>query len=154
MAKTLEQKRAEYAFNVVDKVKDKPYASDFSGLISKMPSYILTNGLGNTIAFLFSKSKEHHLIVAGAMADWIIRKRQLGVDIKSSEIKKFAKLNDYWYCDNHNEVKNRLGDIIGALVLDRQIFEYSLITNELLSLFVWLKRFCDGMIEKGGNDAI
>lgn len=143
MTKTLEQKRAEYAFKIVEKVKNSKYASDFSGLVAKIPSYILTNGLGNTIAFLFSKGEDNHLTVAGVMADWILRNTRLN---KSDDIGNFK---DDWIFAK-DEVKKNLGEILKKLVLDVNMHQYTVITNELLSLFTWLKRFCDGMIEKGG----
>lgn len=142
MIKTLEQKRAEYAFNIVNEIKkDESCASDFSGLIAKMSSYILTNGLGNTIAFLFSKGKDHHLIVAGLMADWILRKNKLN---RSEQIERLS--NDWIF--NINQVKENFNEIIDKLILNVNMSFYTVITNELLALFVWLKRFCDGMIEK------
>ncbi|MCX8167301.1 MAG: type III-B CRISPR module-associated protein Cmr5 [Candidatus Micrarchaeota archaeon] len=144
MAKTLQQKRAKYAFDIVEQIKNKSYAFDFSGLVAKMPSYILTNGLGNTIAFLWSKQKEHHLIVAGVMADWILRKTKLNTS------EKIGKLRDNCFL-NTNEIKNSMDEILHKLVLDVTMHHYMVITNELLSLFTWLNRFCNGMIEKGGE---
>ncbi|WP_022855929.1 type III-B CRISPR module-associated protein Cmr5 [Thermodesulfobacterium thermophilum] len=144
MAKTLEQKRAEYAYKIVERVKDQSYASDFSSLVSKMHSYILTNGLGNTLAFLFSKGKEHHLLIAGIMADWILRK------CKIVSTNGFDRFNDHWIF-NSDKVKSKLGDILNGLVLELDVYHYSVVTNELLSLFIWLKRFSDGIIEKGGK---
>lgn len=144
MAKTLEQKRAEYAYKIVEKIKAQSHASDFSSLVSKIPSYILTNGLGNTLAFLFSKGKEHHLVTAGLMADWILRKWKI---VSTSG---FDTLNDDWIF-NSGEVKGKLDDILKGLVLELNLYHYSVVTDELLSLFVWIKRFSDGMIEKGGE---
>lgn len=144
MAKTLEQKRAEYAFKIVDKIKDKDFASEFASLVDKMPSYILTNGLGNTTAFLFSKGKAHHLLLAGLMSDWILRKTSLN----QSEI---IKRNDDDWIFRTDEVKKHLSEIIKKLVIEVSAYQYAVITNELLSLFVWLKRFCSVMIEKGGK---
>lgn len=144
MTKTPEQKRAKYAFKVVDKIKVKPFASEFSRLVAKIPSYILTNGLGNTIAFLFSKGKDHHLAVAGIIADWILKEWEIITD------SNFKNLPNNWFY-NIEEVKNKLGDIMEGLVVEPDISHYSVIIDELLSLFVWLKRFCDGIIEKKGN---
>lgn len=105
-----------------------------------MPSYILTNGLGNTIAFLFSKGKEHQLIVVGLMADWILRINKLN---RSENI---AGLSNDWIF-NINQIKENFNEIIDKLILNVNMSLYTVITNELLALFVWLKRFCDGMIE-------
>lgn len=144
MAKTLDQRRAEYAFKIVSQVTDKEYASDFASLTSKMPSYILTNGLGNTLAFLFSKGKGHHLCIAGLMADWILRIYRLG------ESPNIQALTDDWIFDT-KKIKNNLPEIMKGLVLSVDIYQYAVVTNELLALFGWLKRFSDGMLEKGGK---
>ncbi|MEM3771549.1 MAG: type III-B CRISPR module-associated protein Cmr5 [Candidatus Micrarchaeia archaeon] len=141
MAKTLEQKRAEYAFNIVKEIKDKSYDSDFSTLIAKMPSYILTNGLGNTIAFLFSKGKEHHLIVLAIIADWVLRINKL------NRSEKIERLRDNWIFSSN--IRENFDEIIDKLVLNVDMRQYTFITNELLALFVWLKRFCEGIIDKG-----
>lgn len=139
MAKTLEQKRSEYAFKVVDKVKDEAYAFEFSTLIAKMPFYMLTNGLGNTIAFLFSKGKEHHLIVAALIADWILRINKL------NRSEKIEELSEDWIFTSR--VKESFSEIIDKLIFNVNVHQYMVITNELLALFIWLKRFCDGMID-------
>lgn len=144
MAKTLDQRRAEYAFKIVSQVIERQYASDFASLTSKMSSYILTNGLGNTLAFLFSKGKEHHLCIAGLMADWILRIYRLG------ESPNIQALNDDWIFDTNN-IKDNLPEIMKSLVLNIDIYQYAIVTNELLALFGWLKRFSDGMLEKGGK---
>ena len=50
--KSIAQARAKFAWECANG-KDKEYGS----LVSKIPTYIKTNGLLNTLAFLFSKSK-------------------------------------------------------------------------------------------------
>jgi CRISPR-associated protein Cmr5 len=142
MAKTLGQKRAEYAFQVIEKIKSKDFASELSSLISKMPSYILTNGLGNTLAFLFSKGKEQHLFVAGIIADWILRKYKI-VSVTGN----FSSFADDWFL-NTGKVKEKMKDITENLVLKIDMYNYTVATDEILSLLVWLKRFSEGMIEK------
>lgn len=135
MTKTLEQKRAEYAFNIVNEIKkDESCASDFAGLVAKMPSYILTNGLGNTIAFLFSKGKEHQLIVVGLMADWILRINKLN---RSENI---AGLSNDWIF-NINQIKENFNEIIDKLILNVNMSLYTVITNELLLYLSGLRDF-------------
>lgn len=145
MAKTLEQRRADYAFDKVKKIKDREYASEFSSLVAKIPSYVMTNGLGNTLAFLFSKKKDHHLVVAGIMADWIMR------EISMVNANYLKNLGSDWI-ENPKKVSAEQEGIMKGLVLEPNISQYAVITDELLSLFVWLKRFCDGMIEKKESD--
>jgi len=142
MSKTLEQLRAEYAFNVINKIRTekKEVQQEFSSLVKKMPYYILANGLGNTLAFLFAKGKEHHLMVADIIADWILLKFDLFKD------SSFNKGDEYWYL-NKNSVKEKEREILQKLVLDVESSKYILITNEVLLLFQWLKRFAEGLLE-------
>ena len=73
--KTLEQERSNYAFECVSKIKGKPFEKDASSLISKLGTLILTNGLGNTLAFLFAKGKDHHLEVIAIISNWLLDKK-------------------------------------------------------------------------------
>ena len=64
---TLEQKRAAQAWKDVQEAKSKQFKAKYGPLVKKLPSYILTNGLGQTLAFLLAKgkndpSKEHTLL--------------------------------------------------------------------------------------------
>ena len=56
---TQEQKRAKYAWECVENAEKilNSKASDYGNLARGLPSYIQTNGLGQTLAFLLGKGK-------------------------------------------------------------------------------------------------
>jgi CRISPR-associated protein Cmr5 len=133
--KTLEQERSNYAFDCVSKIKDKPFEKDASSLISKLGTLILTNGLGNTLAFLFAKGKDHHLEVIAIISNWLLRQEGQ----KEPGFKR----------DN---VKVRIEEIMKRLVLDASVEQYIYYTEETLRLVNWLRRFSDAMLESGGEN--
>ena len=87
--KTLEQKRAEYSYRVVEIIandasntipKDK-----FKTLVKKAPTLILTNGFGNFIAYLFSKGKNEHLALAYIIGRYLFKENSYTKDIFGEE---------------------------------------------------------------------
>jgi len=130
--KTLEQERSNYAFKCVSKIKGEPFEKDASSLISKIGTLILTNGLGNTLAFLFSKGKDHHLEVIVIISNWLFRQEEPGF--------------------KRDNVKVRIEEIMKKLVLDATVEQYMYYTEETLRLVNWLRRFSDAMLESGGEN--
>ncbi len=130
--KTLEQERSNYAFKCVSKIKGEPFEKEASSLISKLGTLILTNGLGNTLAFLFAKGKDHHLEVIVIISNWLLRQGE-----------------KYYTRDN---VKVRIEKIMKKLVLDATVEQYMYYTEETLRLVNWLRRFSDAMLESGGEN--
>ena len=58
MLRTLEQDRANYAWNCVKKIKDRneeQVEKKYKSFVNKSSALVLTNGLGNTLAFYQSK---------------------------------------------------------------------------------------------------
>ena len=72
--KTLEQLRAEFAYNKVKEVKGKPFESDYARYVKNAPAMILTNGLGSTLAFYKSKRKVAYDTLYEHINEWL-RKR-------------------------------------------------------------------------------
>jgi CRISPR-associated protein Cmr5 len=60
LPKTLEQQRATRAWECVDEVtsKSQDFKKKYGSLARKVPTLILTNGLGQTLAFLKAKGKK------------------------------------------------------------------------------------------------
>jgi CRISPR-associated protein Cmr5 len=133
--KTLEQERSNYAFKCISEIKGKPFEKDASSLISKLGTLILTNGLGNTLAFLFAKGKDHHLEVIAIISNWLLRQ-------ESQKEPGFKRDN----------VKVRIEEIMKRLVLDASVEQYMYYTEETLRLVNWLRRFSDAMLESGGEN--
>lgn len=137
MNQTLEQKRSKYAFEQILKVKGKKFEKEFSSLVSKLATLILTNGLGNTLAFLFAKGKDHHLQSVYIVVNWLINESPLGK-------KDLKDLND-------KNVEEKTQDILNRLVLNASVEEYIFYTEESLRLINWLRRYSDALLEKEGE---
>jgi CRISPR-associated protein, Cmr5 family len=133
--KTLEQERSNYAFKCISEIKGKTFEKDASSLISKLGTLILTNGLGNTLAFLFAKGKDHHLEVIAIISNWLLGQEGQ----KEPGFKR----------DN---VKVKIEEIMKKLVLDASVEQYMYYTEETLRLVNWLRRFSDAMLESGGEN--
>jgi len=132
--KTLEQERSSYAFECISKIKGENFEKDASSLIAKLGTLILTNGLGNTLAFLFSKAKDHHLETIAIISNWLYK-----LEGRKEEIKK----------DN---VQQKIDQIMKKFVLDVDVEKYMYYTDETLRLINWLRRFSDAMLESGGEN--
>ena len=121
--RTLEQKRAKHAWDCVQKVKSQPFASDYRSIAVKVPSLILTNGLGQTLAFLRSKpDRLHFQSLYRHLADWV------GNRVHAS------------------------GDLLDWLVNTATSQQYRLATMEALALLQWLKRFAEAELPKGREE--
>jgi CRISPR-associated protein Cmr5 len=122
---TAEQKRAKQAWECVEEVKKKgkEFGEKYKGLAQKMPSYILTNGLGQSLAFLQSKAKgnptDEHGLLYEHLSNWV----RPQVDPSSSQ----PLLQ--WVMDNDSNAYRRA-------------------TTEALAFLTWLKRFAEA--EFGG----
>ena len=132
--KTLEQERSSYAFECISKIKGENFEKDASSLIAKLGTLILTNGLGNTLAFLFSKAKDHHLETIAIILNWLYK-----LEGRKEEIKK----------DN---VQQKIDQIMKKFVLDVDVEKYMYYTDETLRLINWLRRFSDAMLGSGGEN--
>jgi CRISPR-associated protein Cmr5 len=123
LQKTLEQGRAEYAYKCAE--EGKKYGTDYKSYVKKIPMLIKTNGLGATMAFVFSKSKgkddNAYGLIYKQTAEWI-KERTV---VKNFEPKDLAK---------------KLTEIESS--------DYRAVTNEVLALFTWLRRFAEGLITK------
>ena len=67
---TMEQQRAEYAWNKV-----KGQTKDYRNLAKSAPAMIMTNGLMQTLAFLKGKGKDHHSALLGHLTGWLQKRK-------------------------------------------------------------------------------
>jgi len=135
----LEKQRAIFAFQRIENFinnssNDEKKQKKYRAYIRNTPSMILNNGLGATIAFMFSKRLKSEGVVYNQLAeniyDWL----------KEEQNCYLIKLKD------KSEAKDKLKELMNEIInLDSQ--QYRATTNEILALFGWLKRFADGMIE-------
>jgi CRISPR-associated protein Cmr5 len=123
----LEKERAEFAFERVEEVvnkygKDSKISNEYKSYCKKIPTMIQTNGLSATLAFMYSKKKTYEIIY-NQIDKWLKEERKLK--------------------DNNEEL------VRWIIFLDSS--KYKFITSEVMALFLWLRRFAEGMIEKEKN---
>jgi CRISPR-associated protein Cmr5 len=130
--RALEQDRAKHAWECINEVKDKEFASNYRTIAIKAPSLILTNGLGQTLAFLKAKGKgnltDEHEVLYQHITNWLKQQDWL---------KKQLKPND---------------DLLEWIVSKATSQEYRLATMEALALLQWLKRFAEAVLPKGSEE--
>jgi len=104
----------------------KEWKGRYGSVVRKLPSYILTNGLGQTLAFLKAKGKgepgNEHEVLYRHLTDWVGRK------------------------------VNADGDLLSWLVNTATSQQYRLATMEALALLQWLKRFAEAELPKGREE--
>jgi len=118
LQKTKDQERAAKAWRCVSAVKGQAYQKDYKSLAQKMPSYILTNGLGQTLAFLKAKGKgnpaDEHEVLYGHLSAWVM-----------------------------SQVDGKESDRLLSWVMEKDSAAYRRATAEALAFLNWLKRFAE-----------
>lgn len=128
--RTLEQERAKRAWECVQEVKSQSFASDYQTIAVKAPSLIITNGLGQTLAFLKAKGKNEHKALYRHLSEWL--KKQLSIE-----------------CDL---VAHEDRCVMEWLVNTATSQQYRLATMEALAFLQWLKRFAEAELPKGREE--
>ena len=110
---------------------DNVYYKDenYETYVKKIPMMIKTNGLGATFAFVLSKKTS------------VNDKGQPGTDNNPKNA------YDLIYAQTNEWLKQKgliQADLIEELVAMKSV-EYKVVTNEVLALFNWLRRFADGL---------
>ena len=122
--RSLEQERAAFAWQCVEAVRGKSWASDYGQLAKSVPSMVQVNGLGQTLAFLQSKGKKgynEHARMAADVSRWV-GKQLLGAE---------------------------RDDLIPWITGQATAAEYRRATVEALAFLNWLRRFAEA--ELGGE---
>jgi len=128
--KKLEQGRAEFAYKCVKEAvkkfkSDTKRQKEYRSYSLKIPIMILTNGLGQTLAFVKAKVEDGNA--------YELLYNQMRYYLKSENTTRIPMPPD----------KNELVE----WVISCDSREYRFITQELLAFLNWLKRFAEGMIE-------
>lgn len=128
----LERGRVEFAYECVKNAKKelKEKEKDYRSYVRKIPQMILSNGLGQTLAFIYSKKKD------GNAYDLIYK--QLTDYLKSDSVARI------------NMPKNEKELIEWVISLSSTKYRY--VTEEILAFLSWLRRFAEGMIEAEGGE--
>jgi CRISPR-associated protein Cmr5 len=127
----LEKGRAEFAYKCAVEAKDKKEdeyykKSEYRSRVKKIPTMILSNGLGQTLAFIKSKSKE------GNAYELI-----------------YKQITDYMKSEHPSRINMPNGeDDLTKWVINVDSSTYRYITQEILAFLNWLRRFAEGLIKE------
>jgi CRISPR-associated protein Cmr5 len=126
----LEKGRAEFAYKCVEKAieifKDNSKKQkEYKSYTRKIPTMILSNGLGQTLAFVKAKSEK------GNAYDLIYS--QLTEYMKSAHTVRI-------------QMPKEKNDFV-EWVISCDSSKYRYITQEILAFLNWLRRFAEGLIE-------
>lgn len=123
----LEQGRAAFAFQRA--IEGYNYhRTEYAPAVKKVPMMIKTNGLGATLAFMFSKQKT------------------MGTILKDIEL----WVNNIENIKTKAIYENTKGNALVQKVTELDSYEYRIMTIEVLAFLNWLRRFAEG-IDKQNN---
>ncbi len=124
----LEQGRAAKAYEYAEEGAKLSKAKEYKSYVKKMPMMIKVNGLGAAVAFAFSKGAKDGQpnkgtpwgLIYHQLAEWVSTEKQL------------VSLGQKFFA-------NVLTELDSA--------QYRAVTNEVLALLSWMRRFAEGLIE-------
>lgn len=143
----LERGRAEFAYrcalegkNIMSgsKVDNEWYRDDkYKSYVKKIPSMILSNGLGQTIAFIVAKRKKEN------------DKRKPGTkdNPKNAYDLIYKQLTDYLRSNSTTRINITDKAELIEWVISLPSAQYRYLTEEVLAFLNWLKKFAEGLIE-------
>lgn len=121
--RSIEKERMKFAYDYVNgKELRAEAAKKFESYVQKVPAFILTNGLGNTMAFLTTKNDEQWRNVKEVVANWLWR-------VEGPVKSRFQSPPSFI------DILDKLKDD------DFEDIEYRAVMVEVLALFNWLRRF-------------
>ena len=147
----IEQKRAKTAFDFAQRATESHpftegvYAQNFykaegyDSNAKKVPMYIKANGLGNTLAFMYSKrtkkKKENNQEIYPGQTNnrkdaWYLIYDQIRTWLEDEEHSIIAE-----------RLKNEPNKELIKHITELNTDEYRAVTKEILALFSWIKRF-------------
>jgi len=116
---TLEQERADSAWQDIETVKSDQQQKKYGTLARKLPAMIQMNGLGTVLAFLLAKGKNNeddgHKLIFKHLSAWVL-----------SKIEPAVKHED-----------------LMALVRNVEMDVYRRATTEAIEYSIWLKRYVE-----------
>lgn len=119
---TKEQQRSAFALQKVQTVFCIPVSKDVANFVVGVPTLVLENGLGQTLAFLLSKQKTEHTNICDILRDW------LGQEIQALQTKdNFSFLQKLAVLEQHSYLRAQ---------------------QEALALLQWLKRYARAFQEE------
>jgi len=128
---TIENGRAKFAYDCAKKASQQNYKGDYKPYVKKLPMLIKTNGLGSTLAFIFSKSNSSDAYTA------------LGNDLNNWLKNSKLNISSVQNCSNLELLVYEITKLNSS--------EYRLVTAEIMAFLNWLRRFVDGLIQGETN---
>lgn len=131
MINEVEQGRASFAYqSIINACNNKDdFKKKYKSYVKRLPMLIKTNGLGQALAFVKSKSANDNSSASGAyaliykqVAQWLREDQKHLMDINPDD------------------------DLVQKIV-ELDIERYRYVTGEVMALLNWMKRFADGLIE-------
>jgi len=149
----LEKGRADFAYKcalqgktILTKTQiDNEWYEDnkYKSYVKKLPSMIISNGLGQTLAFVFSKRKKEK----------DNKKPGTEQNPKNAYDLIYKQLTDYLKSNSTARINMPQDeDELIKWVISLSSVEYRYVTEEILAFLKWLKRFAEGMIEGEGGE--
>lgn len=126
----LERGRAEFAYDCVKQAidilkTDEKEKKNYRSYVRKIPHMILTNGLGQTLAFVCSKKKD------GNAYELI-----------------YNQITEYFKSDTPARIKMPEGkNELIEWVISLDTYSYRYVAEEILAFLGWVKKFAEGMIK-------
>lgn len=128
MPQTLDQKRAEFAWERVEAAAQAHLIVDYTKLAKSVPALTMGSGLMQTLAFLQSKEKPHHLALVVALCRWLGRNLG-GTPVNAQERFPPEPAADF--------------DTVMAALCQAQSGLYLRASDESLALLRWIRQFAD-----------
>jgi CRISPR-associated protein Cmr5 len=120
--KTIDQRRAKHAWDSVTEATNRLNSQDqkkFGGQAKKLPTQVVTSGLGQALAFL--KAKNYAPLLLSRLGDWVLDKRQ-------NPGSKNSAPDD---------------DALLRQIVDRDSDFMRRATDEVLAYMLWVNRFAE-----------
>ena len=129
--RSMEQIRAGKTWAMVRQAVQQKAIKEYAPLAKKLPGLIHQNGLGQTMAFMFSKYKDKHFKLLGEqIASWVMDKLQ-NKDMMQYSLPEIK---------NSNYIQKFI-----CQIRDNDARYYRLATREALSLLNVLRNFASGV---------
>jgi CRISPR-associated protein Cmr5 len=142
----IEQKRADYAYKCALEAKnskDTPFQIDndfyksknYKSYTKKIPMLVKSNGLGASFAFILSKKAKEKRVDNQTLPPGVQRNPKNAYDLIYKQTAEWIN-SKYPFTGDFSE-----------FIITQNSNEYRTITNEVIALFTWLRRFAEGLIE-------
>jgi len=151
----LEKGRAEFAYRCAEEGKkiisktqiDGEWYEDdkYKSYVKRIPSMILSNGLGQTLAFVVSKKKKAKREEGRLISPGNEKNPKNAYDLIYKQLTEYMK-SEHTARIKMPQDKNEL--IEWVISCDSSNYRY--ITQEILAFLNWVKRFAEGLIEEEG----